>query len=387
MSIKTASRLENIQEYYFSRKLKEIEKMNREGADVLNLGIGNPDLPPSDQTLETTEFALRDQNGHGYQSYRGISELREAFASWYEQYYNVTIDPETEILPLMGSKEGIFHISMAFLDPGDEVLVPDPGYPTYTSVTKLVGGVTRPYELNEENNWFPDFDALAKGDLSKVKIMWVNYPHMPTGTRPTPQLFRDLVDFGRRNDILICHDNPYSFILNDHPSSIMEVENAKDVVLELNSLSKSHNMAGWRVGMLTGNSVYISSVMKVLSNIQSGMFLAIQKGAVHALSNPPDWYEQINDVYKSRRETAWQILDMLGCSYKKDQSGLFIWARLPGKQSHSIEFVDELLNKTHVFITPGAIFGNQGKPYIRISLCSKIDLLEKAKNRIKKHIK
>ncbi len=385
MSITTATRLENIQEYYFSRKLKEIEKMNQEGADVLNLGIGNPDLPPSDQTLATTESALRNQNGHGYQSYRGIPELRQAFADWYKRYYNVVIDPETEILPLMGSKEGIFHISMAFLDPGDEVLVPDPGYPTYTSVTKLVGGSVIPYELNEENNWFPNFEQLEKSDLSKVKIMWVNYPHMPTGTRPSLQLFKDIVDFGKRNDILICHDNPYSFILNDHPYSIMEVENAKEVVLELNSLSKSHNMAGWRVGMMTGSPSHITSVMKVLSNIQSGMFLSVQKGAVQALSNPPDWYKQINKVYESRRKKAWEILDLLGCSYEKDQSGLFIWARLPENQKSSIDFVDELLNKAHVFITPGAIFGNQGKPYIRISLCSKIDLLEKAKNRIKKH--
>lgn len=386
MSIKTASRLESIQEYYFSRKLKEIEKMNREGADVLNLGIGNPDLPPSDQTLEATEISLRNPNEHGYQSYRGILSLREAFAAWYSRYYNVTIDPETEILPLMGSKEGISHISMAFLEPGDEVLVPDPGYPTYTSVTKLVGGHVRPYDLKEKNNWFPDFDELEKSDLSKVKIMWVNYPHMPTGTRPTPQLFEDLVDFGRRNDILICHDNPYSFILNDHPSSIMEVENAKEVVIELNSLSKSHNMAGWRVGMLTGNPIHITSVMKVLSNIQSGMFLAIQKGAVEALSNPPGWYGEINKVYESRRTTAWEILDLLGCTYKNDQSGLFIWARLPDNQADSIKFADKLLTKARVFITPGAIFGDQGKPYVRISLCSNIELLKKAKRRIIIHL-
>ncbi len=386
MNIKAASRLESIQEYYFSRKLKEIEKMNSEGADIINLGIGNPDLPPSGLTLESAGKMMVQENAHGYQSYRGIPELRIAFSNWYKRYYDVNLDPDKEILPLMGSKEGIFHISMAFLEPGDGVLVPDPGYPTYSSVTKLVGGVLKPYELNEENNWFPDLESLEQGDLSNVKIMWVNYPHMPTGTRPTEKLFKDLVAFGIRNEILICHDNPYSFILNESPASILEVENSKDVALELNSLSKSHNMAGWRVGMLAGSEKYISLVMKVLSNIQSGMFLALQKGAVEALSNPPSWYEKINKVYESRRETAWHILDLLGCQYKKDQSGLFIWARLPDSSADSIKFTDVLLEKAHVFITPGLIFGNQGKSYIRISLCSKKEVLEQAKNRILKHI-
>ena len=386
MNIKAASRLESIQEYYFSRKLKEIDKMNSEGADIINLGIGNPDLPPSEQSLEAAENMLLQDNAHGYQSYRGIPELRSAFSNWYKRYYGVSLDPNKEILPLMGSKEGIFHISMAFLEPGDEVLVPDPGYPTYSSVTKLVGGILRPYELNEDNSWFPDFGSLEKSDLSNVKIMWVNYPHMPTGTRPTEKLFKDLVAFGIRNEILICHDNPYSFILNESPASILEVENSKDVVLELNSLSKSHNMAGWRVGMLAGSEKHVSLVMKVLSNIQSGMFLPVQQGAVEALSNPPAWYEKINKVYESRREIAWQILDLLDCQYKKDQSGLFIWARLPNGSADSIKFTDVILEKAHVFITPGSIFGNQGKSYIRISLCSKKEVLEQAKSRILKNI-
>ncbi len=386
MNIKAASRLESIQEYYFSRKLKEIEKMNSEGADIINLGIGNPDLPPSEETLASAGNMLLQENAHGYQSYRGIPELRSGFSNWYKTYYGVSLNPDKEILPLMGSKEGIFHISMAFLEPGDVVLVPDPGYPTYSSVTKLVGGVVRTYELKEENNWFPDFQSLEQGDLSNVKIMWVNYPHMPTGTRPTEKLFKDLVDFGLRNKILICHDNPYSFILNERPASILQIEDSKDVALELNSLSKSHNMAGWRVGMLGGSEKYISLVMKVLSNIQSGMFLPVQKGAVEALSNPPGWYEKINMVYDSRRETAWQILDLLGCQYKKDQSGLFIWARLPESSADSIKFTDVILEKAHVFITPGSIFGNQGKSYIRISLCSKREVLEQAKSRILKQI-
>ncbi|MCD6596747.1 MAG: aminotransferase class I/II-fold pyridoxal phosphate-dependent enzyme [Bacteroidales bacterium] len=386
MSIKAASRLESIQEYYFSRKLKEIEKMNSEGADIINLGIGNPDLPPSEASLAVAGSTLLQDNAHGYQSYRAIPELRSAFSNWYKTYYGVSLDPDKEILPLMGSKEGIFHISMAFLEPGDEVLVPDPGYPTYSSVTKLVGGILRPYELSEENDWFPDFESLEQSDLSKVKIMWVNYPHMPTGTKPTEKLFRDLVAFGLRNEILICHDNPYSFILNENPTSILEVENSKDIVLELNSLSKSHNMAGWRVGMLAGSEKHVSIVMKVLSNIQSGMFLPVQKGAVEALSNPPAWYEKINRVYESRRETAWQILDLLDCQYEKDQSGLFIWARLPNGSSDSIKFTDVILEKSHVFITPGSIFGNQGKSYIRISLCSKKEVLEQAKSRILKQI-
>ena len=366
--------------------MKEIEKMNSEGADIINLGIGNPDLPPSEETLAYAGNMLLQDNAHGYQSYRGIPELRSGFSNWYKTYYGVSLDPDKEILPLMGSKEGIFHISMAFLEPGDEVLVPDPGYPTYSSVTKLVGGIVRTYELKEENNWFPDFQSLEQGDLSNVKIMWVNYPHMPTGTKPTEKLFRDLVAFGLRNEILICHDNPYSFILNENPASILEVENSKDVALELNSLSKSHNMAGWRVGMLGGSEKYISLVMKVLSNIQSGMFLPVQKGAVEALSNPSAWYEKINMAYDSRRETAWQILDLLDCQYKKDQSGLFIWARLPESSADSIIFTDDILKKAHVFITPGSIFGNQGRSYIRISLCSKKEVLEQAKSRILKQI-
>ncbi len=382
MTIEAARRTDLVSEYYFSKKLKEIEKMNKKGLDIINLGIGNPDLPPPIQAVDkAVEFISKD-NGHGYQSYRGTIEFRNSISAWYEKYYNVTLDPEHEILPLMGSKEGIFYISMAFLNPGEVALVPDPGYPSYASVTRMIGGEVLNYELKEENSWFPDLNVLEEHDLTNVKIMWVSYPHMPTGAVPTDKLYRELIEFGVRNKILICLDNPYSFILNKNPLSIFSVPESKQVALELNSLSKSHNMAGWRLGMLSGRNDYIEKVLKVTSNIQSGMFLALQKAAIEALNLPVSWYDNLNSVYESRREHAWDILDQLGCSYEKKQAGLFVWAKIPEKEIDSYTYSDRILEKTKVFITPGAIFGEQGKNYLRISICNNIAVLEKARNRI-----
>ena len=386
MKLEPASRLESVQEYYFSKKLREIDELNKIGSRVINLGIGSPDLPPPEQTLNKTSESLYQDSNHGYQSYKGIPLLRKSIASWYNRFYGVDIDPEREILPLMGSKEGIFHISMAFLNPGDTVLVPDPGYPTYSSVTRLVGGNVKTYLLKEENKWLPDFEELERNDLTKVKIMWVNYPHMPTGTRPTKELFKELVEFGRRNNILICNDNPYSFILNDEPLSIFSVDNAWEVALELNSLSKSYNMPGWRIGMLIGSQNYISSVLKVISNIQSGMFLPLQEGAVEALSSPQSWFDKLNSIYDQRRTYAREIFDELNCHYGKDQSGLFIWGRIPEDENDSIGFSDMILKKSLVFITPGLIFGSQGKKYLRISLCSNEEIFREALKRIKHNI-
>ena len=382
MTIEAARRTDLVSEYYFSKKLKEIEKMNKKGLDIINLGIGNPDLPPPIQAVDkAVEFISKD-NGHGYQSYRGTIEFRNSISAWYEKYYNVTLDPEHEILPLMGSKEGIFYISMAFLNPGEVALVPDPGYPSYASVTRMIGGEVLNYELKEENSWFPDLNVLEEHDLTNVKIMWVSYPHMPTGAVPTDKLYRELIEFGVRNKILICLDNPYSFILNKNPLSIFSVPESKQVALELNSLSKSHNMAGWRLGMLSGRNDYIEKVLKVTSNIQSGMFLALQKAAIEALNLPVSWYDNLNSVYESRRKHAWDILDQLGCSYEKKQAGLFVWAKIPEKEIDSYTYSDRILEKTKVFITPGAIFGEQGKNYLRISICNNIAVLEKARNRI-----
>ena len=386
MTIEAARRTDQVSEYYFSRKLKEIEKMNARGMDVINLGIGNPDLPPPIQAIEKANEYISKEDGHGYQSYRGTIEFRNSISAWYKKYYGVTLDSEHEVLPLMGSKEGIFYISMAFLNPGETALVPDPGYPSYASVTRLIGGKVLPYELKEENSWFPDLNSLEEHDLTNVKIMWVSYPHMPTGAIPTEKLFRDLIKFGLRNNILICLDNPYSFILNKNPLSIFSAPESKQLALELNSLSKSHNMAGWRLGMLSGRADYIEKVLKVTSNIQSGMFLALQKAAIEALSLPVSWYDNLNSVYESRREYAWGILDQLGCSYEKKQAGLFVWAKIPEMEIDSYSYSDRILEKANVFITPGAIFGEQGKNYLRISICNDIAVLEKAGNRIIKDL-
>ena len=383
MIISPSFRLDSVQEYYFSKKLREIDEMNKNGSKVINLGIGSPDLPPPLQTLNKTTESIQKDNTHGYQSYKGIPKLRNAFASWYRKFYNVVVNPESEVLPLIGSKEGIFHISMAFINPGDEVLIPDPGYPTYASVTKLVGGVIMNYPLKEENNWLPDFVELQKRDLSRVKLMWVNYPHMPTGTKPTMQFFKSLIEFGRKNKILICNDNPYSFILNDNPLSILSIENAWEVALELNSLSKSYNMPGWRIGMVLGAQHYITAVLQVISNIQSGMLLPLQEGAIAALEAPKSWFEEINGIYKERRRYAWEIYDELGCDYNKDQSGLFVWGRIPELEKDSLTFSEKILIRSRVFVTPGQIFGNQGSKYLRISLCADEEIFKDALNRIK----
>jgi LL-diaminopimelate aminotransferase len=383
MNIQASKRLGSVNEYFFSGKLKEIEKISRMGIEVINLGIGSPDLSPSIDTIRRLIHSSINGSNHGYQSYSGIPGLRKSFANWYFKFFRVKLDNENEILPLMGSKEGIFYISMAYLEPGDIVLVPDPGYITYRSVSGLLGGKIVPYSLKEENGWYPDFDELAKLDLEKVKIMWVNYPHMPTGAPPVKYLFRQLVEFGHRYNILICHDNPYSFILNEQPMSIMETDGARDVACELNSLSKSHNMAGWRIGIMVGNTELISNIKKVTSNIQSGMFLPMQHAAQQALTSNEDWYKQINSEYGKRREAAWQLLDMIGAVYKKNQSGMFVWARLPGIMDDR-KFSDRILQKAKVFITPGSIFGKNGKGYIRVSLCSPEDKFHESIKRIKK---
>ncbi len=382
MKVKPADRTLLVEEYYFSRKLKQIDDMRQEGADVINLGIGSPDQPPSGNTVSRLAAEAEKPDVHGYQSYTGIPALRKAFAEWYLRYFNVRLDPEGEILPLMGSKEGIMHISMAFVNPGDEVLVPDPGYPTYSSVTNLVGGRVRYYDLKEENNWLPDIDSLEKSDLTGTKIMWINYPHMPTGTKASHEVLSRLVSFASRNNILLCNDNPYSFILNTEYLSVLNVENAMDAAIELNSMSKSHNMAGWRIGMVAGNREYIKAILKVKSNMDSGMFMPMQMAAVEALNNPDSWYENVNSLYRRRRKTAESILDILGCTFDREQAGLFLWGRIPENIESGEEFAEEILTKTHVFITPGFIFGQNGNRYVRISLCASEDRLSEARERL-----
>jgi LL-diaminopimelate aminotransferase len=382
MIVKPADRTGKVQEYYFSQKLAQIDRMRLEGADIINLGIGSPDQPPSEKTVTALINEAKKPKSHGYQSYTGIPALRRAFSEWYKKYFHVDLNPDNEILLLMGSKEGIMHISMAFVNPGDEVLIPDPGYPTYTSVTNLVGGVIKKYDLAEENGWFPNLDALEQSDLSRVKLMWINYPHMPTGTPGSLPLFEELVAFSRRHGILLCNDNPYSFILNKEYHSLLEVDGARETALELNSLSKSHNMAGWRIGMIAGHSEYIKEVLKVKSNMDSGMFLAMQMAAVEALNNPETWYESVNAIYNRRRETVMEIMDILDCRFDKSQVGLFVWGRIPDKIASCEDYVEEILNKTHVFVTPGFIFGENGKRYIRISLCAEEKRLTEAKERL-----
>lgn len=380
--IQPANRLNTVTEYYFSVKLKEVAKMNAEGKNVINLGIGNPDLPPSDETIEALCAEARKPDAHRYQSYTGLPELRQAFARWYRQWYGVELDPETEIQPLIGSKEGILHTTLAFVNPGDGVLVPNPGYPTYTSASRLCEARIIPYDLDEERGWQPDFDALERTDLTGVKLMWTNYPNMPTGARATRTLFERLVDFGRRHDIVIVNDNPYSFILNDEKLSILAVPGAKDVCIELNSMSKAHNMAGWRMAMLASNPQFVQWVLRVKSNVDSGMFRPMMKGAVQALSNTPEWHDEMNRVYARRRVTALRIMDALGCRYDPDQVGMFVWARIPDRYRDSAELADEVLYGKHVFITPGLIFGSRGTRYVRISLCCNEHMLDEALHRI-----
>jgi len=386
MKVKPAGRTLSVQEYYFSQKLRQIDEMKKAGADIINLGIGSPDQPPSENTVSCLYREASKATGHGYQSYNGIPALRKGFAGWYKKYFKVDLDPEGEILPLMGSKEGIMHITMAFVDPGDEVLIPNPGYPTYSSVTKLAGGTVRTYDLCEKNGWMPDLESLERSDISRVKLMWINYPNMPTGAKATKKFYDDVVAFGQKHNILICNDNPYSFILNDEYLSILSSDGAKEAALELNSLSKSHNMAGWRIGMVAGHRDYISTILKVKSNMDSGMFRAMQEAAAEALANPPEWYDQVNSLYRRRRKIVEEIMDMLRCSFDKKQSGLFLWGRIPDQIASCEEFVEDILREAHVFITPGFIFGSNGKRFIRISLCADEETLIEARNRIDRKI-
>ena len=385
MKVKPAIRTESVQEYYFSQKLAQIDRMRREGANIISLGIGSPDQAPSGNTVEALIAEAMKPGSHGYQSYTGIPALRKAFAEWYRKYFKVDLNPDNEILPLMGSKEGIMHISMAFVNPGDEVLVPDPGYPTYTSVTNLAGGIVRKYDLTDKTGWLPDLEALEKSDLSKVKLMWINYPHMPSGTKGSVALYEKLVKFAGKHSILLCNDNPYSFILNKEYISILAVEGAKETALELNSLSKSQNMAGWRIGMVAGHQEYIKSVLKVKSNMDSGMFLPMQVAAAEALNNPETWYDTVNEVYLRRRKIVEEIMDILRCRYNKDQVGLFVWGSIPDEIDSCEDYVENILQKSHVFITPGFIFGNNGERYIRISLCATEEKLQEAKERLIKY--
>ncbi|MDD5570903.1 MAG: aminotransferase class I/II-fold pyridoxal phosphate-dependent enzyme [Bacteroidales bacterium] len=381
MIIEEAKRLGNVSEYYFSKKLDEIREMQKSGKNVINLGIGSPDLCPSENTIEALYKSAKNPANHGYQNYRGIPELRKAIADFYKKIYNVPVN-ENEVLPLMGSKEGIMHISMAFLNKGDEVLIPNPGYPTYTSVSNLVEAKIRYYELEEKNEWSVNIDKLKNSDLSKVKIMWLNYPNMPTGARISDKFYEELISFAKEKKILLCNDNPYSMVLNDSPKSLMEFDGACDVAIELNSLSKSHNMAGWRVGWIIGNKDYINSILKVKSNMDSGMFLGIQHAAVEALNNPQEWHAQRNEVYKKRKVLAEKLLDILNCKYSDEQVGMFVWARIPDNIESVEKFTDDILYNSNVFITPGIIFGTNGSRYVRVSLCCKENVFEEAIKRI-----
>ncbi|MBT7851228.1 MAG: aminotransferase class I/II-fold pyridoxal phosphate-dependent enzyme [Flavobacteriaceae bacterium] len=377
----TANRLHTVEEYYFSKKLREVHAMKAAGAPIINLGIGSPDLAPPKAVISAINDSLADASAHKYQSYQGLPELRSAMADFYQTHYNVSQNPENEVLPLIGSKEGIMHISMAYLNEGDAVLIPNPGYPTYTSVTKLVGAEPVFYDLKASSNWQPDLVALEAIDLSKVKIMWVNYPHMPTGTLGNQTVLKALVDFAKKHSILLINDNPYSFILNDNPSSIFNIEGAKDVCLELNSLSKTFNMAGWRVGMLTGSAVHLQNVIKVKSNMDSGMFYGIQKGAVEALNSSKNWFKDLNKIYSERRALVWELATALNCTFETTTSGMFVWAKLPsGLKSET--FIDNLLQKHHIFIAPGTIFGSNGEGYIRFSLCAPKESIQSAINRV-----
>lgn len=381
-TIQPADRLASVSEYYFSRKLKEVAAMNAAGKGVISLGVGSPDMPPSEETVETLCTEAHNPNGHGYQPYVGIPELREAFARFYKRWYGVELDAKTEIQPLIGSKEGILHVTLAFVNPGDQVLVPNPGYPTYTSLSRLLGAEVVHYDLKEENGWMPDFDALERIDLSRVKLMWTNYPNMPTGANATMELYERLVYFARRKGIVIVNDNPYSFILNDHPLSILSVEGAKECCIEFNSMSKSHNMPGWRIGMIAANATFISWILKVKSNIDSGMYRAMQLAAVKALDAEAHWYEGNNANYASRRKTAGEIMDALGCTYDKSQVGMFLWGRIPDHYADVEELTERILHEARVFIVPGFIFGSNGSRYIRISLCAKNEQLAEALKRI-----
>ena len=377
----TANRLHTVEEYYFSKKLREVNALKAAGAPIINLGIGSPDLAPPKAVITAITDSLSDVSAHKYQSYQGLPALRLAMANFYKSHYNILLDPENQVLPLIGSKEGIMHISMAYLNQGDAVLIPNPGYPTYTSVTKLVGATPVFYDLKAASNWQPDLGALKSMDVSKVKLMWVNYPHMPTGTLGDKEVLKGLVDFAKKNDILLINDNPYSFILNDQPTSIFNIEGAEQVCLELNSLSKTFNMAGWRVGMLTGAKEHLENVIKVKSNMDSGMFYGIQKGAIEALNSSKNWFSDLNLIYSERRKLVWELATSLNCTFETNTSGMFVWAKLPtGLKSEA--FIDKILQEHHIFIAPGTIFGSNGEGYIRFSLCAPKETIKRAINRI-----
>ncbi|MGB0279375.1 MAG: pyridoxal phosphate-dependent aminotransferase [Flavobacteriaceae bacterium] len=381
--MKPANRLHSVQEYYFSRKLREVRGLISDGHDIINMGIGSPDLAPPQEVVDELTQSLSQPTAHKYQSYQGTPELRQAVVNYYQTFFGVTLNPANEVLPLMGSKEGIMHVSMAFLNEGDGVLIPNPGYPTYASVTELVGARAVPYKLDAANGWLPNLAELAKQDLSGVKLMWINYPHMPTGAKATMAFFEELIAFATQHDILIINDNPYAHILNDTPLSILTVEGAKEVALEFQSLSKAYNMAGWRVGMVCGNEEYITQILKVKSNMDSGMFFGIQQGAIAALEQSNDWFLHINSVYQKRRELVWKIADTLNTTYQKDTSGMFVWAKLPNGAASSETYIDALLHEQHIFVAPGTIFGTAGEGYIRFSLCVNEERIKEALNRIK----
>ena len=384
-NIRPADRLANVSEYYFSRKLKEVAQMNAEGKNVISLGIGSPDMPPSEETIRVLCEQAQRPDVHGYQPTVGIPELRQAIADWYKRWYNVDLDPATEIQPLIGSKEGILHVTLAFVNPGDQVLVPNPGYPTYTSLNKILGSDIVNYNLREDNQWQPDFDELEKMDLSRVKLMWTNYPNMPTGANATMELYEKLVDFARRHHLVIVNDNPYSFVLNKKPLSILNVAGAKECCIEFNSMSKSHNMPGWRVGMLATNARFIEWILKIKSNIDSGTFRPMQLAAAQAYNNSREWHEEANfNLYNRRRQLAEEIMSVLGCTFDSNQVGMFLWGRIPEAYNDVEQLTEKVLHQARVFITPGFIFGSNGKRYIRISLCAKEDKLAEALERIKR---
>jgi aspartate/methionine/tyrosine aminotransferase len=385
--MEVAKRLQGVGEYYFSQKLREIDELNKQGKNIVNLGIGSPDLPPHPDVVKVLFEEAQKPNVHGYQNYKGSPVLRKAFADWYQRWYGVALNADTEVLPLIGSKEGIMHICMTYLNQGDAVLVPNPGYPTYRSNVTIAGGVCIDYDLKEENNYQPDFEAIEATDLSRVKLFFVNYPQMPTGQQPDKQVFEELIAFARKHDILIVHDNPYSFILNDEPTSLLSIEGAKDVVIELNSLSKSHNMAGWRVGVLCGAAERINEVLRFKSNMDSGMFLPLQLAAAKALTLGKEWHDEVNAIYRERREKVFELLDLLGASYSKNQVGMFVWARIPAGYKDGYDIADDVLYKANVFITPGGIFGSAGTQYIRISLCGSVERFDEAISRVANSLK
>lgn len=383
-NIKPASRLDAVQEYYFSRKLKEVARLNAEGQDIISLAIGSPDQPPSPQTIDKLCEVAHDPSAHGYQPTMGTMELRKAMADFYHRWYGVEVDAASEVQPLIGSKEGILHITLAFVNPGDEVLVPNPGYPTYTSLSKILGAKVVNYNLDEDNGWQPDFEELERRDLSRVKLMWTNYPNMPTGGDARMETYRKLVDFARRHDIVVVNDNPYSFILNEHPLSLLQVEGAKDYCIELNSMSKGYNMPGWRVGMCVSNPQFISWILKIKSNIDSGTFRGLQLAAAEALTtNTEEWHREYNiNVYRRRREIAERIMQALGCTYDDSQVGMFLWGKIADKYANAEQLTERVLHEARVFITPGFIFGSNGERYVRISLCAQDDKMQEALRRI-----